>query len=225
MIKHIDMKTMNLVLALFILSFGISCDQDNSLNQEQEVNNELLTSKDEVSQKFAEPEAYLELHFHQYFLEKEMILLKQRLQVLLEGIDNENEEMIYELESVQEQLETYETFHDYNEEFIRIIDVPRLPPRPHPCENPTPENNCIHELSSNLEMLFLEEQGEIELGLLQEGENLDFEGDINESENFEGLMSIQSELEFSGIAQLKITKYYEPADSEITYIINVSQTE
>ncbi|MFH4968071.1 hypothetical protein V8G61_07685 [Gaetbulibacter sp. M240] len=210
------MKTMYL---FFIFSFliGVSCSSDTQPTIEQTEPMEIFSSNN-----VEEPQnIFLELYLHQYFLENELTLLNKRKQELTAEIEEGNDEKIPDLEEVQQQVEIYEKYQSYNEELIEgIIPIDR-PPKPHPCDNPGSDNNCPVPTLGSFNTLVHPDQGEISTVFLNDDEPVSELNGVEESEKYQGLISYNISTTFIGEAVLKITKYYEPAGSEISYEVHV----
>ncbi len=208
---------MNLLSMLLLILFTGACEQDhvNDLN--------------DLDPKFAKSRAvskttYLEIHLHQYFLENELTLLNEKRSELIAEIESGNDERIPELEEIQQQINTYEGYHEYNEEFIARIDIPRLPPKPNPCNKPGEDNNCpvLVVFEDVFKILLHNEQGDVSMTLTNSKGKIvsEFVG-MENSQDYEGLLSYQMAVNHVGDAVLRITKYSKLTDTEITYAINV----
>ena len=208
---------MNFLSMLLLILFVGACEQDQ------------VNDFNDLDQKFAKSRVvdetiYLEIHLHQYFLANELTLLNEERSKLIAEIESGNDEKIPELEEVQQQINTYEGYHAYNEEFIARIDIPRLPPKPNPCDRPGVDNNCpvpaIFEGVFNI--LLHSEQGDVSMTLTDtKGKNISELVGLEYSQDYEGLLSYQMAVDHVGDAVLNITKYSELMDAEVTYAINV----
>nr|WP_292963067.1 MULTISPECIES: hypothetical protein [unclassified Allomuricauda] len=209
---------MNFLSMLLLILFVGACEQDhvNDLN--------------DLDQKFAKSRVvsettYLELHLHQYFLENELTLLNEERSRLIAEIESGNDEKIPELEEVQQQINTYKGYHEYNEEFIARIDIPRLPPKPNPCDRPGEDNNCpVPAVFEDVfKILLHNEQGDVSMTLTDNnnGKIISELVGLEYSPDYEGLLSYQMAVDHVGDAVLHITKYSELMDAEITYAVNV----
>lgn len=210
------MKTMNLIFICLFTFLGISCSPERTTIEQE--NLDRPTNKSIVQPQ----DSFLELHLHQYFLENELAALNEQRQNLMAEIETGNDENISALEAVQQEIERYQSYYDYNNQFIEIIDVPRVPPKPSPCENPGSENNCPVLIPNVLKILSHEEQGDIQVTLYSNGEVISELLNLGDSENYEGLMSYQIATDFSGEAVLEIKKYDNVMENvTYKYFLNV----
>ncbi|MCX2743232.1 hypothetical protein OO013_05110 [Mangrovivirga sp. M17] len=208
------MKNLILLSKAMLLILIVACSNTETIDSiTPGLNLKSATGASENLVKREAPETF-EWFIHEQYLNNELYRLREKEAQLLEEIENGNENAVPQLEAVQEAIALNENYLDYVA--IKIDPLPP-PPKPNPCEY----GNCPIDVLIEHVFSATEEQGEISFSIVNnDNESIGEVTDVYESEEPYRINYVY-ESGTVGEFTLRITKYFEPADGEITYEIPV----